>query len=93
MGIGGKSGIFQAGPHPWAIENFAMVAKHPSAQIIAQDLFTFGAIKSAMDFQVYKEVAEHNVWLANKHVKKMRSEHRLGYEAIEDVEMLKRVWM
>ncbi|KAA8539313.1 hypothetical protein F0562_026005 [Nyssa sinensis] len=57
MGIGGKSGIFQAGPHPWAIENFAMVAKYPSGQIIAQDLFASGAIKSATDFQVYKEVA------------------------------------
>ncbi|KAI7988627.1 Endoplasmic reticulum metallopeptidase 1 [Camellia lanceoleosa] len=52
-----RMATIRAGPHPWAIENFAMVAKHPSAQIIAQDLFTFGAIKSAMDFQVYKEVA------------------------------------
>ncbi|CAK9136112.1 unnamed protein product [Ilex paraguariensis] len=57
MGVGGKSGIFQAGPHPWAIESFAMVAKYPSAQIMAQDLFSSGAIKSATDFQVYKEVA------------------------------------
>ncbi|CAI9091101.1 OLC1v1026032C3 [Oldenlandia corymbosa var. corymbosa] len=56
MGIGGKSGIFQAGPHPWAIENFAAAAKYPSAQIVAQDLFSSGAIKSATDFQVYKEV-------------------------------------
>ncbi|PON50168.1 Peptidase M [Parasponia andersonii] len=57
MGIGGKSSIFQAGPNPWAIENFALVAKYPSGQIIAQDLFSSGAIKSATDFQVYKEVA------------------------------------
>ncbi|XP_028782122.1 endoplasmic reticulum metallopeptidase 1 [Neltuma alba] len=57
MGIGGKSGIFQAGPHPWAIERFASVAKYPSGQTIAQDLFSSGAIKSATDFQVYKEVA------------------------------------
>ncbi|KAL8533112.1 hypothetical protein ACS0TY_009384 [Phlomoides rotata] len=57
MGIGGISSIFQAGPHPWAVENFAMVAKYPSAQIFSQDLFTSGAIKSATDFQVYKEVA------------------------------------
>ncbi|XP_059457062.1 uncharacterized protein LOC132186951 isoform X1 [Corylus avellana] len=57
MGIGGKSGIFQAGPHPWAIENFALVAKYPSGQIVAQDLFSSGAIKSATDFQVYQEVA------------------------------------
>ncbi|XP_047313520.1 endoplasmic reticulum metallopeptidase 1 [Impatiens glandulifera] len=57
MGIGGKSGIFQAGPHPWAVENFAMVAKYPSAQITAQDLFSSGVIKSATDFQVYKELA------------------------------------
>ncbi|KAF7132164.1 hypothetical protein RHSIM_Rhsim09G0151500 [Rhododendron simsii] len=57
MGIGGKSAIFQAGPHPWAIENFAMVAKYPSAQILAQDLYSSGAIKSGTDFQVYKELA------------------------------------
>ncbi|KAJ0538248.1 putative peptidase M28 [Helianthus annuus] len=57
MGIGGTSAIFQAGPHPWAIENYALVAKYPSAQILAQDLFTSGVIKSATDFQVYKEVA------------------------------------
>lgn len=57
MGIGGKSAIFQAGPHPWAIENFASVAKYPSGQILAQDLFTSGVIKSATDFQVYREVA------------------------------------
>ncbi|XP_076936281.1 uncharacterized protein LOC143603348 [Bidens hawaiensis] len=57
MGIGGASAIFQAGPDPWAIENFALVAKYPSGQIIAQDLFTSGVIKSATDFQVYKEVA------------------------------------
>ncbi|KAK6144774.1 hypothetical protein DH2020_021594 [Rehmannia glutinosa] len=56
MGIGGKSGIFQAGPHPWAIENFASVAKYPSAQIVAEDIFSSGAIKSATDFQVYKEL-------------------------------------
>lgn len=57
MGIGGKSSIFQAGPHPGAIESFASVAKYPSGQTIAQDLFTLGVIKSATDFQVYKEVA------------------------------------
>ncbi|XP_058094474.1 uncharacterized protein LOC131240342 isoform X2 [Magnolia sinica] len=57
MGIGGKSGIFQSGSDPWAIESFARVAKYPSAQIISQDLFHSGLIKSATDFQVYNEVA------------------------------------
>lgn len=57
MGIGGKSSIFQAGPHPWAIENFALVAKYPSGNIMAQDLFASGVIKSATDFQVYKQAA------------------------------------
>ncbi|XP_023764716.1 uncharacterized protein LOC111913228 [Lactuca sativa] len=56
MGIGGASAIFQTGPNPWAIENYALVAKYPSGQILAQDLFTSGVIKSATDFQVYKEV-------------------------------------
>lgn len=57
MGVGGKSGIFQAGPQPWAIENFALAAKYPSGQIVAQDVFKSGAIKSATDFQVYQELA------------------------------------
>uniref|UniRef100_A0A7N0T636 Vacuolar membrane protease n=2 Tax=Kalanchoe fedtschenkoi TaxID=63787 RepID=A0A7N0T636_KALFE len=57
MGIGGKSSIFQAGPHPLAIEKFALAAKYPSGQIIAQDLFSAGLIKSATDFQIYREVA------------------------------------
>ncbi|KAK4345465.1 hypothetical protein RND71_035641 [Anisodus tanguticus] len=57
MGVGGKSGIFQAGPQPWAIENFALAAKFPSGQIVAQDIFKSGAIKSSTDFQVYQELA------------------------------------
>ncbi|KAI3849724.1 hypothetical protein MKW98_026638 [Papaver atlanticum] len=57
MGIGGKSSIFQSGPDPWAIESFAKVAKYPAAQIIAQDLYYSGVIKSATDFQIYQEVA------------------------------------
>ncbi|KAI3470470.1 hypothetical protein Pfo_027133 [Paulownia fortunei] len=57
MGIGGKSSIFEAGPDPWAVENFALVARYPSAQIVAQDIFSSGAINSATDFQVYKELA------------------------------------
>ncbi|XP_010558756.1 PREDICTED: endoplasmic reticulum metallopeptidase 1 isoform X1 [Tarenaya hassleriana] len=57
MGVGGKSAIFQAGPDPWAIENFASVAKYPSGQIIGQDLFASGVIKSSTDFQVYQEVS------------------------------------
>ncbi|KAK4766207.1 hypothetical protein SAY87_007849 [Trapa incisa] len=61
MGIGGKSGIFQSGPDPWAIENYALVAKYPSGHVIAQDLFAFGAIKWATDFQVYKEIANLSV--------------------------------
>ncbi|XP_060176435.1 uncharacterized protein LOC132606814 isoform X2 [Lycium barbarum] len=57
MGVGGKSGIFQAGPQPWAIETFALAAKYPSGQIVAQDIFKSGAIKSVTDFQVYQEIA------------------------------------
>lgn len=57
MGVGGKSSIFQAGPHPWAIENFSKVAKYPSGQILSQDIFLSGVIKSATDFQVYREVS------------------------------------
>ncbi|GAB2236166.1 hypothetical protein Droror1_Dr00027905 [Drosera rotundifolia] len=45
-----------AGPDPLAIENFALVTKYPSVNIIGQDLFSSGIIKSATDFQVYKEI-------------------------------------
>ncbi|GAY57347.1 hypothetical protein CUMW_178710 [Citrus unshiu] len=54
---GAHSFVTQAGPHPWAVENFAAAAKYPSGQVTAQDLFASGAITSATDFQVYKEVA------------------------------------
>lgn len=57
MGVGGKSSLFQGGPDPWIVEAFARVAKHPSGQITSQDIFQSGVIKSATDFQVYKEVA------------------------------------
>jgi len=57
LGVGGKSSLFQGGPDPWIVEAFARVAKHPSAQITSQDIFQSGMIKSATDFQVYKEVA------------------------------------
>ncbi|KAL4190238.1 hypothetical protein AMTRI_Chr07g23690 [Amborella trichopoda] len=57
MGTGGKSAIFQSGPDPLSIESFAAVAKYPSGQIIAQDIFHSGVIKSGTDFQVYREVA------------------------------------
>ncbi|GJT10561.1 zf-CCHC domain-containing protein [Tanacetum coccineum] len=51
-GVGhSAAALIQAGPHPWAIENFMLVAKYPSVQILAQDdLFTSGVIKSATDF-------------------------------------------
>ncbi|KAL9227006.1 hypothetical protein vseg_002754 [Gypsophila vaccaria] len=57
MGIGGKSSIFQTGAHPWAMEKFAAVAKYPSGNVVAQDLFSSGLIKSATDFQIYTDVA------------------------------------
>ncbi|WVZ90740.1 hypothetical protein U9M48_037013 [Paspalum notatum var. saurae] len=57
MGISGKSTLFQ-GTDNWALESFAAVAKHPSAQVASQDVFRSGAIKSATDFQIYQEVAD-----------------------------------
>ncbi|KAJ1256911.1 hypothetical protein BS78_K268900 [Paspalum vaginatum] len=56
MGISGKSTLFQ-GTDNWALESFAAVAKHPSAQVASQDVFRSGAIKSSTDFQIYQEVA------------------------------------
>lgn len=56
MGVGGKSSIFQTNL-PWGVETYANVAKYPSGQIVSQDLFLSGAIKSATDFQIYKEIA------------------------------------
>lgn len=57
IGVGGKSVLFQGGPDKAIVELYAKVAKHPAAQIIAQDFFLSGFVKSATDFQVYKEVA------------------------------------
>ncbi|KAF7130356.1 hypothetical protein RHSIM_Rhsim10G0213100 [Rhododendron simsii] len=48
----------KAGPHPWAVENFAMVAKYSSNPCtVLQDLYFSGAVKSATAFLVYKELA------------------------------------
>ncbi|KAF5192188.1 endoplasmic reticulum metallopeptidase [Thalictrum thalictroides] len=57
LGSSYHNGSNLGGPDPWAIEYFAKVAKYPSAQVTAQDLFNSGVIKSATDFQVYKEIA------------------------------------
>lgn len=57
IGVGGKSILFQGGPDKAIVELYAKVAKHPAAQILAQDVFLSGFVKSATDFQVYKEVA------------------------------------
>lgn len=57
IGIGGKSTLFQGGPEKWMVEAYARAAVYPSAQISAQDVFLSGFVKSATDFQVYKEVA------------------------------------
>lgn len=57
MGVGGKSSLFQGGPDKWIVEAYARVARHPAAQVLAQDVFLSGFVKSATDFQVYKEVA------------------------------------
>eukprot|EP00850_Spirogloea_muscicola_P014007 SM000098S25087 [mRNA] locus=s98:154701:158828:- [translate_table: standard] len=57
MGVGGRSAIFQAGPSSWLLKKFQEVAPHPTALLPAQDIFTSGVIKSATDFQVYRDVA------------------------------------
>lgn len=57
IGVGGKSTLFQGGPDKGIVELYAKIAKHPAAQISAQDVFLSGFVKSATDFQVYKEVA------------------------------------
>ncbi|XP_024525642.1 endoplasmic reticulum metallopeptidase 1 isoform X1 [Selaginella moellendorffii] len=57
MGAGGKSKLFQAGPDKWLVDVFAQTARRPSANIVAQDVFQAGLIKSATDFQVYREIA------------------------------------
>ncbi|MCO5571575.1 hypothetical protein L7F22_025319 [Adiantum nelumboides] len=49
--------LSEGGPDKAIVELYAKVAKHPAAQIIAQDFFLSGLVKSATDFQVYKEVA------------------------------------
>lgn len=56
MGVGGRSTLFQAGSDKWLLQQYASVAKYPAAQIAAQDIFLSGLVKSATDFQVYREI-------------------------------------
>ncbi|CAM6082858.1 unnamed protein product [Calypogeia fissa] len=56
MGIGGRATLFQAGSDKWLLQQYASVAKYPAAQIGAQDIFHSGLVKSATDFQVYREI-------------------------------------
>ena len=57
MGAGGKHFLFQGGPDSWLVEVFAKVAKRPATMMLAQDIFHSGLVKSATDFQIYREVA------------------------------------
>lgn len=57
MGVGGKSFLFQGGPDRWLIDIFAKVAKWPATMVLAQDIFHSGLVKSATDFQIYREIA------------------------------------
>ncbi|KAG0609983.1 hypothetical protein M758_7G029700 [Ceratodon purpureus] len=57
MGVGGKSFLFQGGPDSWLVETFAKVAKWPATMMLAQDIFHSGLVKSATDFQIFREVA------------------------------------
>lgn len=57
MGVGGKSILFQVGRENWFVETFAKVAKNPATMIMAQDVFHSGLVKSATDFQIFREVA------------------------------------
>lgn len=57
MGAGGKHFLFQGGPDSWLVEIFAKVAKSPATMMLSQDIFYSGLIKSATDFQIYREVS------------------------------------
>lgn len=56
-GIGGKHWLFQGGPDAWLIETYAKVAKWPATMMLAQDIFHSGLVKSATDFQIFREIA------------------------------------
>lgn len=55
MGVGGKCVLFQVGPNNIFIEAYSKVAKYPTAQITAQDVFHSGIVKSSTDYQIYTE--------------------------------------
>ena len=57
MGVGGKSYLFQGGPDGWLVETFAKTAKWPATMMLAQDIFHSGLVKSATDFQIFREIA------------------------------------
>ena len=57
-GAGGKLLVFQSGPGPASsalIQFYASTARHPSASVVAEEVFRLGFIPSDTDFRVFRD--------------------------------------
>jgi hypothetical protein len=57
-GTANKAILFQTGPgNPWLAKAYARSAPHPYGTVLGQDIFQSGAIPSATDFEIYRDLA------------------------------------